>query len=126
MLNEFGCTTMKIVLNVFLSDQFFYIEFPLHQFLNLRKSLFTYSNKFLVSISAYLNRKCFRFFFDFSCPHSNYNYDNLKILNEAYYDYVKKEKEFNQENGLISRIQFLKTYYQSILNNVTLLKYYKK
>ena len=110
----------------FLSDQFFYIEFPLHQFLNLRKSLFTYSNKFLVSISAYLNRKCFRFFFDFSCPHSHYNYDNLKILNEVYYDYLKKEKEFNRENGLIFRIQFKKTYHQSILNSATLLKYYKK
>ena len=126
LLNEFGCTTMKIFLNVFLSDQFFYTDFPLHQFLNFRKSLFTYSKKFLVSISAYLNRKFLRFFFDFSCPHSDYNYDNLKILNEVYYDYVKKEKEFNRENGLISRIQFKKTYYQSILNSATLLKYYKK
>ena len=70
LLNEFGCTTMKIFCNVFLSDHFFCSNFPLHQLLNFRRSLFIYSKKFLVSISAYLNRKFFRFFFFISLLHT--------------------------------------------------------
>ena len=70
LLNKFGCTAMKIFFNVILSDQIFYTDFPLHQFLNFRKCSFTYSKKFLVSISAYINRKFFTFFFLISLLHT--------------------------------------------------------
>ena len=66
--NEFAGTTMKIFCNTFLSDNFFYVDFPLHQFLAFRHCIFTYSKKFLLNISAYINRKFFRFFFLFRLP----------------------------------------------------------
>ena len=56
-LNEFACTIMKIFCNNFLSDNFFYADFPLYQFLFFRCCLFVHSKKILLQISAYMNRK---------------------------------------------------------------------
>ena len=89
---------MKTFCNNFLSDNNFYADFPLHQFLRFRRCLFICSKKFLVSISAYLNRKLLRLFY-YSCPYTDYNYDNLKILNEFYYDFSQEKAIFDQKNG---------------------------
>ena len=116
LLNIYASTMMKIFCNVFLSEQTVYSDLPMFQFLSFRRCLFLESKKFMNQISAFINRKFFRFFIVYACPYSDYNYDYLKILNEQYYQFLVLKKYFDQNSGT----KFFRKVYK-----LSALKFYK-
>ena len=109
-LNEYGCVILKIFCNSFFKENFLYLDFPQHQFMSFCRFIFTHSKKFLLQISSYINRKFFRFFFNFACPCTDYNYDYLIILNSNFYEFVLEKRKHKEKS------KFRKVYSQSVLN----------
>ena len=116
LLNIYASKKMKIFCNVFLSEQTVYSDLRMFQFLNFRGCLFLESKKFMIQISAFINRKFFRFFIVYACPYSDYNYGYLKILNEQYYQFLVLKKDFDQNSGT----KFFRKVYK-----LSALKFYK-
>ena len=106
---------MKIFCNVFLHNHYFYADFPQSQLLRFCYCLFIESKKFMIQLSAFINRRFFKFFILYACPHTNYNYDYLKILNEEYYQFLLHQKKYNKLSSSQKRIPFKKVYNKSVL-----------
>ena len=96
ILNEYACVAIRIFCNVFFENTMMECyNGPQHQSMQYRSCIFLKAKKFILQISAYINRKFFQFFQENACPCVDYNCRYLKILNKRYYEYIKTEREYN-------------------------------
>ena len=63
ILNEYSCVALRIFCNVFFENTMLdFYNMPQYQFMEYRSCIFLQSKKFILQISAYVNRKFLKIF----------------------------------------------------------------